>query len=56
MLPPQGKDAGVVAGDNPFEPLTEHWPGYAATLAEMNGWPRWEAQRQAALLMEQVLA
>ena len=38
-----------------FEPLTEHWPGYAATLAEMNGWPRWEAQRQAALLMEEVL-
>ena len=56
VLPPQGKDAGVVAGDNPFEPLTEHWPGYADTLAEMNGWPRWEAQRQAALLMEEVLA
>ena len=56
VLPPQGKDAGVVAGDNPFEPLTEHWPGYADTLAEMNGWPRWEAQRQAALLMEEVPA
>ena len=56
VLPPQGKDAGVVTGDHPFEPLTEHWPGYAATLAEMNGWPRWEAQRQAALLMEEVLA
>ena len=56
VLPPQGKDAGVVAGDHPFEPLTEHWPGYADTLAEMNGWPRWEAQRQAALLMEEVLA
>ena len=56
VLPLQGKDAGVVAGDNPFEPLTEHWPGYADTLAEMNGWPRWEAQRQAALLMEEVPA
>ena len=51
VLPPQGKDAGVVAGDNPFASLTEHWPGYADTLAEVNGWPRWEAQRQAALLM-----
>ena len=56
VLPPQGKDAGVVVGDNPFTPLTQRWPGYAATLAEMNGWPRWEAQRQAALLMAEVLA
>ena len=56
VLPPQGKDAGVVAGDNPFTPLTQHWPGYADTLAEVNGWPRWEAQRQAALLMEEVPA
>ena len=56
VLPPQGKDAGVVSGDNPFTPLTQHWPGYANTLAEMNGWPRWEAQRQAALLMEEVPA
>ena len=52
VLPPQGKDAGVVAGENPFTPLTQRWPGYADTLAEANGWPRWEAQRQAALLME----
>ena len=54
VLPPQGKDAGVVAGDNPLNPLTQRWPGYADTLAEVNGWPRWEAQRQAALLMEEV--
>ena len=56
VLPPQGKDAGVIAGANPFAALTESWPGYADTLAEMNGWPRWEAQRQAALLMEEVPA
>ena len=56
VLPPQGKDAGVVAGENPFAPLTQSWPGYADTLAEVNGWPRWEAQRQAALLMEGALA
>ena len=24
VLPPEGKDAGVVAGDNPFLPLTQH--------------------------------
>ena len=54
VLPPEGKDAGVVAGGNPFLPLTQSWPGYADTLAEVNGWPRWEAQRQAALLMEEV--
>ena len=56
VLPPEGKDAGGVAGDNPFLPLTQHWPGYADTLAQVNGWPRWEAQRQAALLMEEVSA
>ena len=56
VLPPQGKDAGVVAGVHPFTPLTQRWPGYADTLAEVNGWPRWEAQRQAALLMEEVPA
>ena len=52
VLPPEGKDAGVVSGMHPFAALTESWPGYADTLAEINGWPRWEAQRQAALLME----
>ena len=52
VLPPEGKDAGIVAGDNPFLPITQHWPGYADTLAEVNRWPRWEAQRQAALQME----
>ena len=56
VLPPEGKDAGVVSGMNPFAALTESWPGYADTLAEVNGWPRWEAQRQAALLMEEVPA
>ena len=56
VLPPQGKDAGVVSANNPFPPLTEYWPGYADTLAEVNGWPRWEAQRQASLLMEEVPA
>ena len=56
VLPPEGKDAGVVSTMNPFITLTESWPSYADTLAEMNGWPRWEAQRQAALLMEEVPA
>ena len=56
VLPPEGKDAGVVSGMNPFAPLTESWPSYADTLAEVNGWPRWEAQRQAALLMNEVPA
>ena len=56
VLPPQGKDAGVIAGANPFMPLTQRWPGYADTLAAVNDWPRWEAQRQAALLMEEVPA
>lgn len=56
VLPPEGKDAGVVSSLNPFTTLTESWPGYARTLAEMNDWPRWEAQRQAALLMEKVPA
>ena len=55
VLPPEGKDAGVVSSMNPFAELTESWPGYADTLAEVNDWPRWEAQRQAALLMEEVL-
>ena len=54
VLPPEGKDAGVVASMNPFVQLGENWPGYADTLVEINGWPRWEAQRQAALLMEEV--
>ena len=54
VLPPEGKDAGVVSSMNSFTELTESWPSYADTLAEMNGWPRWEAQRQAALLMEEV--
>ena len=52
VLPPEGKDAGVAASLTPFAPLTTIWPGYADTLAEMNHWPRWEAQRQAALVME----
>ena len=56
VLPPEVKDAGAVSGMNPFITLTESWPGYAHTLVEMNGWPRWEAQRQAALLMEEVPA
>lgn len=56
VLPPEGKDAGVVSGMSPFDALTESWPGYARTLAEMNGWPRWEAQRQAVLQMEEVPA
>ncbi len=56
VLPPEVKDAGAVSGMNPFAELTESWPGYADTLVEMNGWPRWEAQRQAALLMEEVPA
>ena len=56
VLPPQGKDAGVVSGMNPFAELTESWPGYAHTLVEMNGCPRWEAQRQASLLMEEAPA
>ena len=56
VLPPEGKDAGVVSTMNPFITLTESWPSYADTLAEMNGWPRWEAQRQATLLMEEVPA
>ena len=54
VLPSEGKDAGVVSGRSPFAALTESWPGYAQTLAEINGWPRWEAQRQAALLMEEL--
>ena len=56
VLPPEGKDAGVVSRMNPFAELIESWPGFARTLAEMNGWPRWEAQRQASLLMEEVPA
>lgn len=56
VLPPEGKDAGVVSSMNSFTELTQSWPGYAHTLADMNGWPRWEAQRQAALLMEEVPA
>ena len=56
VLPPEGKDAGVVSTMNPFATLTESWPSYADTLAEMNDWPRWEAQRQAALVMEEVRA
>ena len=57
VLPPEGKDAGVVSSSlTPFSPLTTSWPSYAHILAETNGWPRWEAQRQAALLMEEVPA
>ena len=56
VLPLGGKDAGVVSSINPFTILTESWPSYADTLAEVNGWPRWEAQRQAALLMDEVPA
>ena len=56
VLPPEGKDAGVVSSMTPFDQLTQDWPSYADTLAEMHGWPRWEAQRQAALMMESVPA
>ena len=56
VLPSEGKDAGVVSSMNPFDALTENWPSYADTLTEMHGWPRWEAQRQAALMMERVPA
>ena len=52
VLPPEGKDAGVAASLHPFPPFTTTWPGYADTLAEMHQLPRWEAQRQAALIME----
>ena len=56
VLPPEGKDAGVASSMHPFNALTQNWPGYADTLAEINGWPRWEAQRQAALTMESLSA
>ena len=56
VLPPDVKDAGVVSSMNPFDALTDNWPSYADTLTQMNGWPRWEAQRQAALMMEGVPA
>ena len=56
VLPPEAKDPGVVSSMNPFVKLTENSPSYADTLAEMNGWPRWEAQRQASLMMESVPA
>ena len=56
VLPPVGKDAGAVSSTIPFAALAQSWPGYADTLAEMNNWPRWEAQRQAGLQMEEVPA
>ena len=56
VLPPEGKDAGIVSSMNPFAALTESWPSYADTLAEVNDWPSWEAQRQAALQMDEVPA
>ena len=52
VLPPEGKDAGIVSSMTPFTTFNETWPGYADTLAEIHNWPRWEAQRQAALMME----
>lgn len=56
VLPSEGKDAGVVSSMNPFDALAENWPSYADTLVQMHGWPRWEAQRQAVLMMEGMMA
>ena len=56
VLPPDGKDAGVVSGMNPFAALTDTWPSYADLLVQTHDWPRWEAQRQASLTTESMPA
>ena len=41
------KDAGAVG--LPFAELADGWSDYAATLAEMHPWPRWEVARLASI-------
>lgn len=55
VLPAKGKDAAdTAAALQGFQAPTAVWPLFAESLQEMYGWPPWEAERQAAILMENV--
>lgn len=51
VLSSVGKDVADTAAQQPFPIISETWPNFSDSLVEMYGWPRWEAQRQAAILM-----
>lgn len=51
VLSSVGKDVADTAAQQPFPIIGETWPNFSDSLVEMYGWPRWEAQRQAAILM-----
>ena len=51
VLPAEGKDVADTAASQSFPILGEVWPNFSDSLTEMYGWPRWEAQRQAAILI-----
>lgn len=51
VLPPCGKDAADTAAHRPFLDLRGGWQEYSDRLTAKYGWPRWESQRQAAILM-----
>ena len=51
VLPPEGKDPADAAALRPFPVLNETWTYLSTSLVDIYGWPHWEAQRQAAILM-----
>ncbi len=54
VLPPQGKDpADAAASLAPFPTAVEGWPSFEDSLARKYKWPLWEAERQAAILLEE---
>ena len=55
VLPPHGKDAADSAALAPFSTSSQTWPAFADSLREEYGWPQWEAQRQATILMAEDL-
>jgi len=51
VLPTHGKDAADSAALTPFPTSAQTWQAFADSLGEKYGWPQWEAQRQATILM-----
>jgi len=54
VLPARDKDAAdTAAALCPFQNTKEVWPWFAESLQARHSWPYWEAQRQAAILMDE---
>ena len=54
VLPSLGKDpADMAAALAPFPTAIEGWPSFEERLSRKHNWPLWEAERQAAILLEE---